>query len=239
MAYRDDLIRVSRYVGEQNVPQDVKRRRRQVYDAMRRFGTPVIVKHMFNDDDREHGVAAFSPNFKDPYGQVRYEDPFSYGTGFVSVKKSVNEWVSPTGAIVTAVSSPGAGYTLAPKYRGFGPGYLTYVIEPDVAEDMFKLTSGGALIQTQTATVQAPWWPEINDNDLIINVELDAQGNVRKARERFQAKQTNPVSIRGLDRRGRREYSGEDRGNRFVVNQTFEMTLVPTTSVLHKVETDR
>jgi hypothetical protein len=61
---------------------------------------------------------------------------------------------------------------------------------------------------------------------------------VLKTHERYQAKQTNPITMRGLDRRGRREYSGGG-GNRFAINQTFEMTLVPTTHPLQKVETDR
>ncbi len=234
----DSLIRSSRYVGEANVPAEVKRRRRFVYDAMRRLGTPVVLKHMWNDDDAERGIAQKSPNFEDPYGQTRNEDPLSYGIGYESVERSDNEWLSPKGAIVKSVTSPGAGYTRAAKWRGFGQGYLTYLIEPDVSEDLFKLSSGGALIQIQTATVQAPWWPEINDNDLLIHVVIDGHGRVVEAQERFQAKQVNVVSIRGRDRMGRREYT-EAGGNRFVVNQTFEMTLVPSTSILQKVEFDR
>lgn len=234
----DTLTRVGKYVGEANVPQDVKRRRRQVFDAMHRLGTPVVVKHMYNDDDVEMGIAERSPNYLNAYGQPRTADPLSFGIGFVSVEKSTNEWLSTTGTTVTSTTSPGAGYVLAPKHRGFAQGYLTYVIEPDAAEDVFKLSSAGALIKVQTATVQAPWYPEIDDNDLIVHVVLDGQGNVTRALERFQAKQSNPVSMRGLDRRGRRE-STEDGGNRFVVNQTFEMTLVPTTSILRKVPIDR
>lgn len=235
----DTLQRVARYVGAQNVPQDVKRRRRQVYDAMRRFGTPVIVKHMYTDEDAELGIAERSPNWQDPYGQVRNEDPLSFGIGYVSVEKSSDEWLHPTtGETTVSVVSPGVNYVQAPRHRGFAEGYLTYVTQPDAAEDVFKLTPGGALIKVQTATVQAPWYPEINDNDLIINVVLDRQGNVVQTLERYQAKMTNPVSMRGLDRRGRRETT-EDGGNRFVINQNFEMTLIPTTNILQKVPTDR
>src|SRR5207237_738792 len=108
---------------------------------------------------------------------------------------------------------PAPTYVQAPFYRGFGPGYLTCLIEPDVALDFFKLTSTGALIKVQSQTVVAPWFPDINDNDLLVNVELDQQGNIVESSDRFQAKMTNPVSIRGLDRRGRQEYSG-DPGNR-------------------------
>jgi hypothetical protein len=44
--------------------------------------------------------------------------------------------------------------------------------------------------------------------------------------------------MRGLDRRGRKEY-GESFGNSHVINQTFEMALIPTNDVLYEVEVDR
>jgi len=173
------------------------------------------------------------------YNQPRHDDPMSHGVGYVSVELSSNEWYNTTsGEIVIAITSPGVGWAKAPKYRGFGPGYLTYVIEPDVAEDVFKLTETGVLIQTQSATVQAPWYPEINDNDLVINVTIDRADNIIKTHERFQAKMTNPVSMRGHQRQGRREVS-EDGGNRFMIGQQFEMTLVPPSDALYHVEVDR
>ena len=231
-------INVIRYVGEGYIPQDIKRRRKQNLESMRRMGTPVIIKHMFNAEDVEKGVAETSPNFSHAYGQVRHDDPISHGVGYVSVEKSNVEWVSPTGDLVVAPTSPGAGYTPAPRYRGFGPGYLTYIVEPDVAEDVFKLTDTGVLIQVQSQTVQAPWYPEMNDNDLCIRVTLDRYENVTDTQERFQLKMVNPITMRGLDRRGKREYT-EDGGNRFVIEQDFEMTLVPPNDVLYNVETDR
>lgn len=233
-------INAIRHVAQSGtyVPQDIQRRRKQVQETMRRMGNPVIVKHMYNDRDVKNGIAKTSPNFDDVYKQTRNIDPLSHGVGFVSVEETEDEWVSPDGKLVVADSSPGAGYIPAPKYRGFGPGHLIYMIEPDVAEDVFKLTETGVLIKTQDATAQAPWWPEINDNDLIINVVLDRNENVISTHERFQAKMSSPVSMRGYDRRGRREYT-EDGGNRLVVNQTFNMTLVPLDNVLYNVETDR
>lgn len=232
------IYNVIRYVGEPNVPQDVKRRRRQISDAMRRFGTPVLVKHMYNADDVDAGIAEPSPGFSPVYGQSRNTDPLSHGIGFVSIEKSDNEWYNTSsGELQVASDSPGAGWLKAPRYRGFGPGYLTYIIEPDAAEDVFKLNEAGALIKVQTATAQAPWYPEISDNDLIINVILEGM-EIQDTLERFQAKVTNPISLRGYDRKGRREYS-EDGGNRHIVNQQFEMTLVPSNNVLMSVETDR
>ncbi len=78
----------------------------------------------------------------------------------------------------------------------------------------------------------------MNDNDLLTNVVINARHEVVDTFERFQLKMTNPVSIRGHQRHGRREYT-EDGGNRFVVGQSFEMTLVPLTDILYSVPIDR
>jgi hypothetical protein len=227
-----------KYVGENGVPQDIKRRRRQVYDVMRHMGAPVLVKHMYNADDVTKGYAQRSENYDSVYGQTRHADPLSHGVGFSSVELADNEWIMPDGTLRKSDAQP-AGSQPAPKYRGFGPGFLVYIIEPDAAEDMFKVNEVGAMIKVQTAQAQAPWYPEINDNDLLINVTIDKAGNILNTHERYQAKMSNPISLRGYgDRMGRREYT-EDGGNRYVVNQQFEMTLVPTTDQLYQVETDR
>lgn len=235
---RDGLFHVGKYVGEPNVPSAMRRQRRSTAEMMRRMGQPVIVKHMYNPLDVERGIAQKSIEMQGAYGQVRNRDPFSHGIGYHSVERSLNEWINPQGQIVVSATNPGSGYVQAPKYRGYGPGFLTYIIEPDASEDVFRLSPAGALVKIQSQTVIAGWYPDINDNDLVINVELDDAGNVIAGRERYLAKMTDPVSIRGLDRRGRREFSG-DTGNRHVVNQRFEMTLQPSNSVLMSVETDR
>lgn len=228
-----------RYPGERGIPQDIRRRRKQSQETMRRMGSPVLVKHMYNHQDVLDGIAEPSKNYDDVYGQTRNEDPLSHGVGFVSVEKSPNEWITPDGsAIVTASTRPSVRHQPAPKYRGFGPGYLIYMILPDVAEDVFKLTESGVLIKTQDATAQAPWYPEINDNDLIIAVTLSRGEVIQSTQERYQAKMSNPITMRGYDRRGRREGT-EDGGNRFMINQQFEMTLVPQNNVLYNVEVDR
>jgi hypothetical protein len=69
-------------------------------------------------------------------------------------------------------------------------------------------------------------------------VELDRNENIVGSFERYLLRQTNPVSIRGLDRRGRRERA-TDYGNRHVVNQAFDMTLIPDNEELYNVEIDR
>lgn len=238
-AFGNSLYYVGEYCGEKNVPGDIRRLRRSVSQLMRRMGQPVIVKHMYNEQDAEAGLAKPSPSGQSVYGsQVRNRDPFSYGTGYCSIELSTNEWITPDGtAIITSDLAPSPNYTQAPRYRGYGPGFLTYLIEPDVAIDVFKLAASGALIKTQSQTVVAAWWPEIGDNDLVINVELDKDGWVVDHHERYTAKKTAPVSIRGLDQRGRRE--GSSHGNRHVVNQNLEMALLPETSVLYHVEAGR
>ena len=202
------------------------------------MGTPVLVKHRYNDRDMRHGIAEVSPVFDSIYEQTRNEDPLSHGVGYVSVEKSTNEWYNDQGEIVTQTASPGAGWTKAPRYRGYGAGNLTYIIEPDRAEDFFKVTTGGPIFKVQTAMAIAPWYPDINDNDLLIQVTIDDSGKVIHTHERFEAKNVSPVSMRGNDRRGRKEY-GESFGNTHVVNQTFEMVLIPETDVIYDVETDR
>jgi hypothetical protein len=194
---------------------------------------------MYNDQDFNEGEALRSPSLVSAYGQPRHDDPLSYGVGFVGPEFSPNEWYNTnTGELVEALVNPGAGWIQAPLYRGFGPGYLTWIIEPDVAEDMFKLTDQGVLIKTQTATAQTPWYPEMNDNDLLTNVIINSKHEVLETQERYQLKMTSPVSIRGHQRHGRREYT-EDGGNRFVISQNFQMSLIPRSDVLYKVPMDR
>jgi hypothetical protein len=232
---------VIHYLGEPHVPQDARRRRMQVMQAMIRMGTPVLIKHMYNIEDVTAGVAEKSPTWDDVYGQERHSDPFSHGVGFVSVEKSDNEWINPiNGQIVVSNTSPGSGYVQAPKYRGYGPSYLTFAILPDVAEDMFKLSEGGALIRIQTARAKMPWFPNVNDNDLLILCELDGNENVIATHERYKLKQTTQITHRGLNRRGRR-YPNEpmDYGNQLSINQSFELVLIPSNDIVYQVETDR
>lgn len=232
------LSYISRYVGEPNVPSDIKRLRRSVWEMTRRFGQPVVVKHMYNPDDEEAGNAEKSANFHSVYGQTRHKDPLSHGIGYVSTVESKDEWIAPDGTIVSALVRPSSAHVAAPRYRGFGPGFLTYAVEPDVAEDVFKLDPTGVLIKVQNATAQSAWYPEINDNDLVVNVVLNKRGEIVDEVARFVAKMTNPITMRGQDRRARPEYSG-DEGNRHVINQQFEMTRLPENNALQRVELDR
>lgn len=235
----NNLLYATKYSGKESAPQDIKRLRRQVHDMMRRMGQPVIIKKMLTIKDVENNIAKRSENFDSIYGQTRMNDNLSWGTGFVSREESDNEWIDPSsGEIIKEDFNPEPSWPKAPKYRGYGPSIVTYIIEPDAPQDFFTLTPQGAMIQVQTANVTMGWFPKVNDNDLIIHVELDESGHVVHSGRRYQAKTTSPVSIRGLDRKGRREYEG-DFGNRHVVNQTFEINLVPDNHVLMNVEVDR
>lgn len=229
----NDIRYTSKYVGEPNIPQDIKRLRRSTYEVMRRMGTPVVIKPMLTHRHVVDGYAENSPNFNTVYGQSRFHDKLDHGTGFVSREKSETEWISSSGHIVDTDTG-----TPAPKYRGYGPGVLTWIIEPDAAEDFFKHTEEGVLIKVQTAMAQSPWWPDIADNDLLVHVSLDDSLNITGTYERYQAKIVNPVSLRGLDRRGRKEYTA-DLGNRHVINQTFEMALLPREHAAYEVDLDR
>lgn len=242
----DTLNRVMNFTGDSRVPRDIRRHRANNLEMMRAYGTPVIFKKMYNDADRKAGIAVRSPNYSSAYDQTRHDDPLSHGVGFVGADNgqiitSSDEWYDTTGRNLTieqTPTSPGPGWANAPTYRGFGPGYLTYAILPDAAEDVFKLTETGALIRTQTAQVQMGWYPEVNDNDLLVVVEIDRFNRVVQDHERYQLKMTNPLSVRGRDRLGRREYT-EDFGNRYITDQQFEMTLIPPTDQLYNVEIDR
>lgn len=233
---------VARYVGEPNIPGSVKRRRRWVFDALRRVGTPVLVKHRYNDQDVVNGDATRSPAFDDIYGHTYSYDAISHGVGYCSIETSPTEWFHTVdGTVITSEVNPGSNYLPAPKYRGYGPGFIIFIIEPDAALDFFRLTPTGALIKTQSAQAVAPWYPNLNDNDLLINIELDPAGNIVATQERYELKMANPTSVRGSEKRGRREGPDlADGGNRYVLQQAFEMALIPEINhPIYNVEVDR
>jgi len=241
---------VLKYVGEPNVPGDIKRLRRASSETIRRMGTPVLIKRMLTDRDAQLGLADESANFDSIYGQTRNRDPLSHGAGYTSKTLSENEYINSSGEIFQSEIDVSAQYVRAPKYRGYGPGFITYIIEPDVAMDYYKHTPEGVLLRIQQATAQALWWPDIQDNDLIVHIELDNNNNILNTSERYVTKMVQPVSFRGLDRKGRNRRSrpdeiadgafiGSDLGNRHIVNQQFEMSLLPPHHVLYSVEIDR
>lgn len=230
---------VIKYYGELNTPQDILRRRKQSLETMKRLGTPVLIKKMYTVDDVEKGIATESPNFATAYGQSTHDDEISYGVGYCSVETQPGEWIDNEGQL-QVTDSPQTGWEPAPKYRGYGPGYLTYCILPDAAEDVFRPTPEGLLLHTQIARTQLPWWPLCHDNDLLIVCELDAQQNIIATQERYQLHQVQPITMRGLDRWGQREFKANAAGNRFWIGQYCEANKVyAETDPIYAVEVDR
>lgn len=241
------------YLGDPSAPRDILRQRQYAQEALQRMGTPVLLKRMYTSLDVDQGVAQVSPGQDVIYRQSRHNDPLSYGVGFCSIDTQEGEWYD-TQTLELYVTGFGEGppqptyegqtFAPAPRYRGYGPGFLTYAVLPDVPEDVFKLTPQGAMFHTQQARLQLPWWPIVGDNDLLVIVELDDAGRIAQTYERYTLKQVNPITMRGLDRSGRREYTGagapDAGGNRFWVGQQCEAAYVPQlTDPIYSVEVDR
>jgi hypothetical protein len=231
------------YLGDPDVPASIKRLRQNSAQTFQRLGTPVLLKKMYTIQDVEDGVAQPVQTFDTVYGDATYStDYLSYGRGFSSVDTQDGEWIeTATGNLVISPTLPDTtGYIPAPKYRGYGPGFLTYGVIPDRPEDAWKLTEQGALIRLQTAIFQLPWWPQVDDNDILITVSLNPNGTIAQTYERYELKMVTPITMRGHDRKGLREIQGPDAGgNRFWVNQQCEGVRIPDTDIRYQLETDR
>jgi hypothetical protein len=232
------------FYGDPGVPRDVREMRVSTMETMRRMGTPVLLKRLYTVRDYDNGRALRSPAWDDDYKQVRGHDPLSHGVGFVGPDLSPTEWYDPVTFEVfdnPNIHDPNGLPLPAPLYRGYGPGFLTYVILPDRAEDVFKLDSRGVLTRMQDAHVQLPWWPLVGDNDLMITVQINDQGFVVDSFERYQLKQVQPVTMRGSEQNnGAREFSGANAGgNRWWIGQECESVKVPNADPVYDVEIDR
>lgn len=222
-------------LGPPNTPQEVKRLRYQNLGSMQHLGQPVVFRHMFSLQDVDSGLAKPCPAcFDSVYQQTRFDCPVCYGQGFVSVENNPDPlWITTDGLIVEGSQPPGS--VAAPRYGGFDVPYLTWIVQPDVAVDVFRLNEQGALVQQFDSKAYAPWYPTMGDNDLLIQVELD-QGafSIVTTFDRFQLKQVSQVTTRGL---GRRSY-GQSNGMPFLVMQSFEMNKVPLNNILQSVPYD-
>jgi len=221
-------------VGPPNTPQEIKRLRRQNMDACRRLGQPVVFRHMWNRNDVENGLAKLCPScYDDVYEQVRNDCAVCYGVGYVSIEDDPNLWITTTNTLVT--SDPGTGIH-APLYGGFDQPYLTWMMEPDVAVDVFRITEQGVMVRTYDAQGVAPWYPKLGDNDLCINVEIESDNSTAlTAGDRFQLKMTQQVTVRGFGIRSNRIQTGSPQS--YMVAQTFQMSHIPanTNNILEKV----
>jgi hypothetical protein len=225
-------------VGPPYTPQEIKRLRRENMDMCRKMGQPVVYRHMWNEDDVDAGQARKCPAcWDEAYDQVRNDCPVCFGFGFASVENTVDAdiWINLDGQLVDT-ASPGTGWVRAPRYGGFGEPVLTWLMEPDVAVDVFRISDLGTLLRTQEATGVAPWFPGLADNDMCINVQLSPNDYaIVSTGDRFQLKMVQPVTIRGFGKRGRPPGSG---GQAFKVAQSFQMAKFPPNSSLQLVPYD-
>lgn len=222
-------------VGAANTPQEIKRLRRQTMDICRRMGQPVIFRHMWDRDDVKNGLAIQCPAcFNTYYDQVRNDCLVCFGFGFVSTEFEPTDtlFINNQGEIVEG--DPGTGVR-APRYGGFDKAHLTWIIEPDIAVDVFRINEQGVMIRTYDATGSAPWSPDLGDNDLCINVVLDNDGfSVQQTNERFQLKMVQNVTVRGFGKLARNNGGGQV----YLVGQTFQMSHGPEESSLYDVPVD-
>lgn len=223
-------------VGPPFTPQEIKRLRRENMDFCRYAGQPVVLRHMWNEDDVNRNLAEPCPAcFDGTYQHVRNDCLVCYGFGFVSREKSLDNtlYITPEG-IVVSDTTPSPGWVRAPRYGGFGKSVLTWLVEPDVAVDVFKPLPEGTLVQTFDAQGVAPWFPQLADNDLCINVALDPNDyTIVATNERFQLKLVQQVTIRGFGKRGRPQgFPG------YKVAQTFQMSKALTTTSLYDIPYD-
>ena len=247
-----------------SVPAQVVRRRRSVYDVLKRVGTPFLFKHRWTDNDVTIGLAQPSPAFNDIYGTSVTYDSLSHGTGFVSQVLSPDEWYDPNGNIVVSPTQPGSEYTQAPLYRGSGPGWIVWCIQTDAPDDYLKLEEGGTVVRVQEPQIICPWFPTMNDGDLLISLLLDNEGNILDTYDRWELKQTRQITIRGYNFNGARETaidtqipygsagtplggtrgvpyteSYTNMGNAFIIQQLTVQNRLPNENVAYQVEVDR
>ena len=233
-------------VGPPHTPQEIKRLRRENMDFCRKLGQPVIFRHMFEREDVIDGIARQCPACWDPaYDQPRNDCPVCFGFGFASIEDSDDPraYIDQHGLLVTAPLDPNPphdpvpeeDWIRAPLYGGFGQSILTWMVEPDVAVDVFRINEQGVLQQTYDAQGVAPWYPELGDNDLCMNVVLAPDGfTILETADRFQLKLVQQVTIRGFGKPGQPHSPAQ----RFQVAQTFQMSKAPENSSLYDISVE-
>lgn len=223
-------------VGSPNDPQEVKRLRRENMDLCRRMGQPAVFRHMYSLEDVDAGVAQKCPAcYNTAYDHVRADCVVCYGFGFASVEQNpLGVWITSANQVIINANQP-AGTIRAPRYGGFSAPILTWLVEPDVAVDVFRINDQGVMTQIYDAQGMAPWYPTMGDNDLCINVKLASDGfTILDTLDRFQLKRVQQVTIRGFGKLGRPGSNGQPH----LVAQTFQMNKVPTNQHIYDVPVD-
>ena len=240
-------------VGARRTPQEIKRLRRENMDLCRRMGDSVILKHQYNNDDYNNGLAYIATNnitdlttipddtdptlakhcpacWNDEYDRARSTCPVCFGVGFVSL---VNDYTTDLWIENGLLSDDNQGSNQpAPEFGGYGPGIVTWMVEPDVSVDVFRINEQGVMVQTENAQGVAPWYPDLGDNDLCINIDIDDSFNqIIAITDRFQLKMVNPNTVRGF---GRRQHF-----QNYKVSQQFAMARIPNNTIWYQIPTDR
>jgi len=224
------LVVSARNVGDHRTPHETKALRRNVIEMAMRLGQPVVWRHRFTVDEVAAGSSTLQlqsgpmtialqrcPACYDEYNESgRGDCPVCFGITITSTETSDVEYISSSGRITTtATANP------APVYRGFGPSVLTWVLQPDVLNDNYKLSPEGVMTLIESARVYAPWTPLMEDNDFMANVILRPDSaTVEKITEIYELKGTTPQSVRG--------HGQTARGREFMVGQSFEMAVLPS-----------
>lgn len=228
------------FFGDVSTPQDIRRLRLENMDMCRTMGQPIIWRHRFDVQDLESGYTLTLPEsgsltievercpacHDSVYDQARGDCPVCFNTTMVSTETLDDLWINERGYLTS--TDPGEDGQPAPRWGGFGPPVLTWMMQPDAPEEIFRLSERGVLTRTERNQGFAPWYPKMSDGDILINVELSPLDfAIEQTTERFLAATVQPMTIRGFGR------MTSDR--RFLVGQQFSMEKLPSNHILQGV----
>ena len=221
--------------------QDIRRLRLANGDMNRTMGQPVVWRHRFTIVDLDKPYTLALPNRKemviatkrcpacydDVYAQPRSDCRVCYGSTIVSTETDPTRWISTNGRLVESETE-----VPAPLWRGFGPPVLTWIMEPNAPEDVFKISEHGVLTRSEQNRGFAPWYPRMGDGDIVINVDVNKSTgySVVETRERFLLATVTQETVRGFGK------MTTDRS--YVVSQSFEMTRLPPNHILQLLEAE-
>lgn len=148
----------------QNVPQDIKRARKQVLDYLNTLGQPVVWKHKWTEDDVNAGRAQYCPYCRNvQYRQASQTDPNCFGTGFLGgFDDGVLVWMTFGDTTLDIFKLTREGVLIkdnhpqcsAPWEPTFSDGDLLLTCE--LAKDLWTITSLGDRYVAQETTPVTP-----------------------------------------------------------------------------------
>lgn len=219
------------HYGLPNVPREIKRLRVASLEHCLTHGQPAIWRHRFHADDLVNGyrmethsgtetigVRKCPACFDSIYGQPRNDCPVCFGSAFASTETQAGLFIIDDGQALSATDD--GSNVLAPRWRGFGPPVLTFVVEADAPVDEVRPDAKGALTGLEDVRMFAPWYPTMRDGDILMDVTLTDDGyTIESIDQRYQLKMTQPQTMRGSNPRK------HSRG--FMVGQTFNAARIP------------